>query len=395
MIEEARARHTGDGVNVCAVRQVCECFFHKNKENIMKTKNMLVTLMIWAIIILLGTNAWSATVTPTTLSQANAEISRLQNLQAKASTAAEKNHYQNCINQAAQYRDRVKNALTGFIRDPGPMPSCPAGQNIITQQPQVTITTGLERSNDRLDFTITTNLAVARVVLVWDNGTATMTSTDGKKWTLSLNGSQLAPAGGNKTITAKAYQSNSAVPLATRAMNVTVQQIQTNAKFVSPVTNPNKNNAVTYYISGTNKTQRYSSYFNKEHLAWDYGSSCGTQIKSIYPGVVKAVVRDTAYYGNRIVIEHVYNGNKFYSLYAHLASTHVSTNATVQSGQVIGTMGNSGNTGGFVHLHIAVWSGNYTNNPTQQGTIVGTDRGQNAHGTFYSIAALLSRQGLW
>lgn len=154
-------------------------------------------------------NAAGATppLTSAGLSQINVELSKVQ---------ASKN--QNCIDQLTAYRDRFKKAMVGIGSHPGPMPQCQSG----TLQ-TVTITTAPPtKVNDRMDFTVTTSLAVSRVVLAWDNGTATMTSTNGKNWSVSLKTSQLSPTNGFEEITVRAYPTNSMVAV-TRTMNVGIE----------------------------------------------------------------------------------------------------------------------------------------------------------------------------
>jgi len=169
-------------------------------------------------------------------------------------------------------------------------------------------------------------------------------------------------------------------------------------KAVYPVSSPNNNNAVTYYIG--NSKSRYSSYFNVEHLAWDYGSNCGSAIYAIAGGTVKDIVYSSSSYGNRVIIESkAPNGTVFYTLYAHLSSISVANGAPISAGAPIATMGSSGNTGGFKHLHIAAWSGTYSSTPEQTGKMVdsaGTKAtGSSGNRTFYSVAELVRRQNLW
>lgn len=57
-----------------------------------------------------------------------------------------------------------------------------------------------------------------------------------------------------------------------------------------------------------------------------------------------------ASYGNFVKIKHP---NGYYTLYAHLDSVNVSLNQTVNAGQVIGVMGNTGNSYGS-HTHFEV-----------------------------------------
>ncbi len=65
-------------------------------------------------------------------------------------------------------------------------------------------------------------------------------------------------------------------------------------------------------------------------------------------------------YGNCVKIEH---GGGYYTLYAHLASVAVTLGQTVAAGQVLGQMGNTGNSYGM-HLHFEVRQGNKHLDPT-------------------------------
>lgn len=79
-----------------------------------------------------------------------------------------------------------------------------------------------------------------------------------------------------------------------------------------------------------------------------------TNIVAVYPGkVVQAI--NAGSYGNHVVIEHNYNGFKFYTLYAHMTagSLKVKTGQEVQQGQVLGVIGQTGNAFG-IHCHFEV-----------------------------------------
>lgn len=113
------------------------------------------------------------------------------------------------------------------------------------------------------------------------------------------------------------------------------------------------------------------------HSGTDVGVSTGTQIFAAASGtVIRAVTvtndpngpytsggyKDHSFsaangygYGNHIMIDNGIdaNGNRLYTLYAHLSSVNVSQGQKVTQGQVIGYSGNTGNSYGS-HLHFEV-----------------------------------------
>lgn len=66
-----------------------------------------------------------------------------------------------------------------------------------------------------------------------------------------------------------------------------------------------------------------------------------------------------ASYGNCVKIQHA---NGYCTLYAHLDSVNVNFGQTVKQGQIIGFMGNTGNSYG-AHLHFEVWKNGVRINP--------------------------------
>lgn len=82
-------------------------------------------------------------------------------------------------------------------------------------------------------------------------------------------------------------------------------------------------------------------------------------------------------YGEAIFIEHTIDGQKWETVYAHMVSgsRRVQAGEQVKKGQVIGLMGNTGNSFG-AHLHFEIhtnggWNQNKTNSisPTKSGLI--------------------------
>lgn len=88
------------------------------------------------------------------------------------------------------------------------------------------------------------------------------------------------------------------------------------------------------------------------HTGLDFNGESGDPIVSIANGVVK----ETGYagaYGNRTVIT-LDDGTEIW--YAHQTSIHVSPGQSVRGGEVIGTVGSTGNSTGS-HLHLEVRPG--------------------------------------
>ena len=98
-------------------------------------------------------------------------------------------------------------------------------------------------------------------------------------------------------------------------------------------------------ISNYVLTGHYSYY----HQALDIAGSNGSDIYAANSGVVTSVksgcvvgnLSCNGRGGNYVVIKH--NTNNYYTVYMHLKDIYVSEGQTVYSGQVIGTMGNTGN----------------------------------------------------
>lgn len=138
---------------------------------------------------------------------------------------------------------------------------------------------------------------------------------------------------------------------------------------------------------------------NCNHFAVDFGNSgvSGDPILAIASGIV---VQSTQLsdYGNRIKIGHDINddGNyDYYSAYNHLDTKLVSVGDSVQSGQQIGTMGETGNAAG-VHLHFEMYDANDSlidPTPTLDGIESGTSEFGGTSGKEF-ICGLYSDQQL-
>lgn len=90
----------------------------------------------------------------------------------------------------------------------------------------------------------------------------------------------------------------------------------------------------------------------KLHTGTDIGGSYGSNIYASNNGVV-VESGYTDYNGNYIIINH---NNGYYTTYGHLSKRLVQAGETVEMGQVIGKMGQTGYATG-VHLHFSIWKG--------------------------------------
>ena len=85
------------------------------------------------------------------------------------------------------------------------------------------------------------------------------------------------------------------------------------------------------------------------HTGIDIASTLGTPIVATAPGEIIAT-EWTDGYGNIVIIDHGYG---YESWYAHLSEFKVKPGQTVERGQLIGLMGETGSTTGS-HLHFEI-----------------------------------------
>lgn len=120
------------------------------------------------------------------------------------------------------------------------------------------------------------------------------------------------------------------------------------------------------YPSGTTPWITYPG-----HEGIDIQAGEGQPVYACAPGVVSYAqggwhsgmgVNGIASYGNCVFIDH---GNGWQSRYAHMASITVASGTPVQQGQLIGYVGNTGNSFG-AHLHLALY---YNGSPSSGGVI--------------------------
>lgn len=127
-------------------------------------------------------------------------------------------------------------------------------------------------------------------------------------------------------------------------INSTIETTTNNKSNISLVTN-----TIDKWVWPTINNYVITGYYSYYHKALDIASSNGSEIYAANSGIVTSVkggcVIGNLYCngkgGNYIVIKH--NTNNYYTVYMHLKDIYVSVGDVVTSGQVIGTMGNTGN----------------------------------------------------
>ena len=103
---------------------------------------------------------------------------------------------------------------------------------------------------------------------------------------------------------------------------------------------------------------------SKDHKGIDIGAPPGTPVKAVADGTVVHSAFDNTN-GNKIRIDHgKVNGKNVASTCIHLNARYVQKGQKVKQGSIIGTVGNTGNSGG-PHLHISVYENNTPVNPAK------------------------------
>lgn len=85
------------------------------------------------------------------------------------------------------------------------------------------------------------------------------------------------------------------------------------------------------------------------HSGIDLAAGRGTPVMATLPGVARVVISASGY-GLHVIIDH---GGGLSSLYGHLDTVTITTGDDVDAGEVIGTVGSTGNATG-PHLHFEI-----------------------------------------
>lgn len=130
----------------------------------------------------------------------------------------------------------------------------------------------------------------------------------------------------------------------------------------SSVTTPNQNVSGRIFINPTTgrKTSDYGQRWGTLHSGIDIGKNGRTGDIPIIAAASGTVIRANydRSYGNVVFITHVINGQVYTTVYAHMEKFFVSNGQQVQQGQLLGYMGNTGNSTG-PHLHFEIHEGSW------------------------------------
>ena len=105
-------------------------------------------------------------------------------------------------------------------------------------------------------------------------------------------------------------------------------------------------------------SSHYGARWGRNHNGIDIAKSGTVPVVASAAGVVSRANFSSSY-GNVIYISHYIDGQVYTTVYAHLRSMNVSAGQSVQKGQQIGLMGNTGNSFGQ-HLHFELYVGGWT-----------------------------------
>ncbi|MGM8214615.1 M23 family metallopeptidase [Bacillaceae bacterium W0354] len=118
------------------------------------------------------------------------------------------------------------------------------------------------------------------------------------------------------------------------------------------------------YPTVTNVTSGFRTASRPNHYGVDFAMPGYHEIRAAESGVVSRSYRSTSY-GEVVFIVHEVNGDIWETVYAHMrtGSRRVREGDRVEQGQIIGVMGNTGDSTGQ-HLHFEIHKGRWNMNKT-------------------------------
>lgn len=115
--------------------------------------------------------------------------------------------------------------------------------------------------------------------------------------------------------------------------------------------------AVFKYPAQGKISSEFDVRWGEMHYGVDIAATGNVPIQSAASGTVVKSYYSTSY-GNVVFVAHRINGNLYTTVYAHMKSRAVKAGDTVQTGQLLGYMGNTGNSFGQ-HLHFELHNGEW------------------------------------
>jgi len=117
---------------------------------------------------------------------------------------------------------------------------------------------------------------------------------------------------------------------------------------------PASGGSINWPLADTKVSSGYGYRWGSLHAGIDFEGETGTPIYSAADGIVKAAYPSpNNSLGICVIIAHNVNGVQFDTLYGHTSRIDVGVGQSVGAGQVIGAVGNTGNSTG-PHLHFEV-----------------------------------------
>lgn len=144
---------------------------------------------------------------------------------------------------------------------------------------------------------------------------------------------------------------------ATKQDSIFREQVESKDRFPLTIGGQNKAKVVFFAPVTGNVTQKYNA--TNKHFAIDVVAKTGTPVKAIADGTV-ILAEFTAETGYVITVQHA---NEFISVYKHNGNLLKEQGDFVKSGEVIASVGSTGELTTGPHLHFELWNNGYPVNP--------------------------------